>query len=359
MIQLQRGQRVPVLPPYDRPVDVALSIVAPAGIVTDVSCFGVDAAGQLSDDRYMVFYNQPSTPCRSIQLSQGVAAGQTSFACTLATLPPTIDRLVFTVSIDGTAGVSAFLPSFIRVGADTHYPFGGADFTAETSLIVGEIYRKDGAWKFNAVGQGFFGGLPALLKHFGGEVADERPAPTPVIPPTPSPTPLPVDPPPGAAPLPVPVNPASVPVPVGPSVDDVENDSDAGGVLMPWPTPNPYLQRLFEMKEFGQVPGNALSVFREVVIDPKERVLAAFRSNHGPGRLGYIYLTTECMRWIQRFPIKNEDYFSYGDFGCPSNVIQTINGKQFQLRGLLVTRRFNKLLRVVEQAIIWSNNNET
>jgi stress response protein SCP2 len=94
----------------------------------------VDAAGQLSDDRYMVFYNQPSTPCRSIQLSQGVAAGQTSFACTLATLPPTIDRLVFTVSIDGTAGVSAFLPSFIRVGADTHYPFGGADFTAETSL---------------------------------------------------------------------------------------------------------------------------------------------------------------------------------------------------------------------------------
>lgn len=81
-------------------------------------------------------------------------------------------------------------------------------------------------------------------------------------------------------------------------------------------------------------------------------------SNHGPGRMGYVYLTTECMRWIQRFPLKNDDYFSYGDFDCPSNVIQTINGKQFQIRGLMVGRRFNKLLRVVEQAIIWSNQNE-
>lgn len=363
--ELTRGQRVPVSPPYERTIDVGVSIGAPSGIVTDVSCFGVDAAGQLSDDRYMVFYNQPSTPCSSLQMSRVGGPEQTRFDCTLATLPPNITRLVFTVSIDGSAGVSTFLPSYIRVGSDLRYSFTGADFTTETSLILGELYRKDGGWRFNAVGQGFAGGLPALLRHFGGEESDagpspapapSPPAPTPVVVP-PSTPPVPVVTPPVSPPVPVDQRP-SPPAPVEPPLPEVDDDDDSGGVLTPWSTPNPYLRRLFEMKEFGQVPGKALAAFRETVIDPEERVLAAFRSNHGPGRMGYVYLTTECMRWIQRFPLKNDDYFSYGDFDCPNNVIQTINGKQFQIRGLMVGRRFNKLLRVVEQAIIWSNQNE-
>ena len=193
MAELTRGQRVPIPPPYDRPVDVGVSINTPAGIVTDVSCFGIDAAGQLSDDRYMVFYNQPSTPCSSLQMSRTGGSEQTRFDCTLATLPATITRLVFTVSIDGNAGVSSFLPSYVRVGSDLRYPFSGADFTTETSLILGELYRKDGAWRFNAVGQGFAGGLPALLRHFGGEeAADAAPAPTPAAaPPAPIPQPTP------------------------------------------------------------------------------------------------------------------------------------------------------------------------
>ncbi len=364
MAELTRGQRVPIPPPYDRPVDIGVSINTPAGIVADVSCFGIDAGGQLSDDRYMVFYNQPSTPCSSLQMSRTGGSEQTRFDCTLATLPTTIVRLVFTVSIDGSSGVSSFLPSYIRVGSDLRYRFNGADFTTETSLILGELYRKDGAWRFNAVGQGFAGGLPALLRHFGGEEApDAAPAPSlgaaspPAPVPRPAPAPVaPVIPPP--APVVVPP-PASPPVPmVPPEPIDVDDDDDSSGVLTPWPTPNPYLRRLFEMKEFGRVPGKALPTFRETVIDPEERVLAAFRSNHGPGRIGYVYLTTECMRWIQRFPLKNDDYFRYGEFDCPNNVIQTINGKQFQIRGLMVGRRFNKLLRVVEQAIIWSNQNE-
>ena len=360
MTELVRGQRAVVPPPYDRAIEVAVSIVVPDGVTTDVSCFGVDAAGQLSDDRYMVFYNQPSTPCGSLQMSRTAGTEQTRFDCRLATLPTTIDRLVFTVSIDGSASVAVFRPSWIRVGSDTRYPFSGADFTTETSLILGELYRKDGGWRFNAVGQGFAGGLPALLRHFGGvEAAPTPPVPAPVpTPPVPfqaappAPAPFPPTPP---APAPFPPAPPD-PAPPAPAFED--DDDETGGVLTPWPTPNPYLQRLFGMKEFGQVPGKALPVFRETVIDPEERVLAAFRSNHGPGRVGYVYLTTVCMRWVQRFPMRNDDYFSYGEFDCPANVIQTINGKQYQLRGLMVGRRFNKLVRVIEQAIIWSNNNE-
>ncbi len=49
----------------------------------------------------------------------------------------------------------------------------GSDFALERALMVGELYRKDGIWRFAAVGQGFNVGLDALVKHFGGEVAEE------------------------------------------------------------------------------------------------------------------------------------------------------------------------------------------
>ena len=50
-----------------------------------------------------------------------------------------------------------------------HYDLA-EDYSVETSLIVAEIYRKDGGWKFNAVGQGIKGGLEALVRGFGGNV---------------------------------------------------------------------------------------------------------------------------------------------------------------------------------------------
>ena len=41
------------------------------------------------------------------------------------------------------------------------------DFSIETALVVGELYRNNGEWKFNAVGSGFQGGLEALCANFG------------------------------------------------------------------------------------------------------------------------------------------------------------------------------------------------
>ncbi len=47
----------------------------------------------------------------------------------------------------------------------------GEDFSIETAVVVGEIYRHCGEWKFNAIGSGFQGGLAALCGHYGIEVA--------------------------------------------------------------------------------------------------------------------------------------------------------------------------------------------
>ena len=46
----------------------------------------------------------------------------------------------------------------------------GEDFSVETAVIVGELYRHNGEWKFNALGSGFAGGLEALGKNYGVNV---------------------------------------------------------------------------------------------------------------------------------------------------------------------------------------------
>jgi tellurium resistance protein TerD len=45
------------------------------------------------------------------------------------------------------------------------------DYSTETAMVFGEIYKKGGEWKFKAVGQGYAGGLEALCKQFGVQVA--------------------------------------------------------------------------------------------------------------------------------------------------------------------------------------------
>jgi tellurite resistance protein TerA len=144
------------------------------GFTVDVSCFGLDANGQLSDDRFMVFFNQKTAPDNAIQYQN--SGNQTSFALDLARLPATIDKLVFTASIDGNSTMKNLGSSGLRLGDAVSFDFSGADFQDEKALIIGEIYRRDGTWRFGAVGQGFNGGLSALLKHFGGTEQAAPPA---------------------------------------------------------------------------------------------------------------------------------------------------------------------------------------
>ena len=154
----------------------------------DVSCFGLDAQGQLSDDRYMVFFNQKSAPDNAVVLSS-----DTSFQVDLTRLPASIDKLVFTAAVSDAGSMRALGASSIALGqpAVATFAFSGADFQDEKALIVGELYRRDGSWRFGAVGQGFSGGLAALLKHFGGSeaqpAATSPPAPVPVAPSAPAP----------------------------------------------------------------------------------------------------------------------------------------------------------------------------
>ncbi|MBW1602994.1 TerD family protein [Streptomyces sp. JJ66] len=146
----------------------------------DISCFGLDADEKLSDDRYFVFYNQPKSPEEAIQ-QLGAQAGDTeSFRVTFDRVPQHVHRLSFTATLDGEGQMSQIGPGYLRIVAGgeevARYTFDGSEFTTERAVMLGDFYVKDG-WRFAAIGQGFDGGLAALLRHFGGEVAEEETPP--------------------------------------------------------------------------------------------------------------------------------------------------------------------------------------
>ncbi|MBF0224561.1 MAG: VWA domain-containing protein [Desulfobacterales bacterium] len=184
MKDLIRGQKIKLsdlMQSHD--FQVGISIEGSSGQVFDISCFGVDSNNKLSDDRYFIFYNQKSSPCGSI-VSKGVQSGDLeTFYINLSTLPKTICRLVFTITIDGQGTMSQILGGHLRLldkdKEIMRFMFSGKDFEDEKAIIVAEIYLKD-VWRFSAVGQGFNGGLSALLKNFGGEEIAPEDTPSPL-----------------------------------------------------------------------------------------------------------------------------------------------------------------------------------
>lgn len=157
---------------------VGVQIAGP-GLTFDISCFGLDADERLSDDRYFIFFNQPTSPEESIQLLGAQAGDSESFRVTLDKIPPHIQKLSFTAALDGDGQVSQIGPGYLRIVAGgeevARYSFTGSEFSTERAVMLGDFYLKD-VWRFAAVGQGFDGGLEALLKNFGGEVAEEAEA---------------------------------------------------------------------------------------------------------------------------------------------------------------------------------------
>lgn len=140
----------------------------------DFCCFGVDSEGKLSDDRYMVFYNQKTTPQKEISITE--LPDGVRYTLKLSAIPAYINKLVFTVSIDG-AQTMGEMENFItkvyqQEDQSLELSLTGGDFAKEKAVIAIEIYRKD-VWRIGCVAGGFDGGLSALLAHFGGEEVGE------------------------------------------------------------------------------------------------------------------------------------------------------------------------------------------
>ncbi|MEV7237056.1 TerD family protein [Streptomyces sp. NPDC051020] len=262
--EFQRGHKAKIsdlTPGTDLYVGVQIS---GPGLTFDISCFGLDAHEQLSDDRYFIFFNQPKSPEESIQLLGAQSGDTESFRVTLDRIPANIHKLSFTATVDGAGQMSQIGPGYIRIVAGgeevVRYAFTGSEFTTERAVMLGDFYLKD-VWRFAAVGQGFDGGLDALLKNFGGEVAEEAPA---------APQPQAAAPsfaPPAQAPAPAPsfgVPAAQAPTPqqlmhAAPTIA-APMAPQGGTAPPPAPAPAPYGQpgQPPQQPQFGQFPGQAM-----------------------------------------------------------------------------------------------------
>ena len=137
--------------------------------IYDYCCFGVDYTNKLADQKYMIFYNQTISPEHEINFIP--SDNSASFMLNLCRLPDFIQKLIFTVSIDGHGTMGSIDSLDITLtqsgfqGYELHIP--GSDFLSEKAIIAFEIYRRDG-WRINAVASGFNGGLEALLETYGG-----------------------------------------------------------------------------------------------------------------------------------------------------------------------------------------------
>lgn len=137
------------------------------------------ANGKVRGDEDLVFYNQPTSPCRGVALIGDKDDGE-RFSVQLDLVPGAIQRLVVGVTIDEEAvrvrNFAQVQGAYIRIiDADTAVELVRfalpAEYSTETAMIFGEIYRRAEEWKFKAVGQGFAGGLRALCGQFGVSVA--------------------------------------------------------------------------------------------------------------------------------------------------------------------------------------------
>ncbi|GHC56530.1 TerD family protein [Streptomyces cinnamoneus] len=165
---------------------VTVDVTAPVRL--DVSGLLLTADGKVRSDDDFVFYNQPSGP----GVTHRAASGATPDAITVDTtaVPAAIEKIVVTASPDAAGATFAGTePTATVRNADDGSVI--ATFTpprlgTETALLVVEVYRRNGAWKVRAVGQGYANGLAGIATDFG--VSVEEPAATPVAaPPVPAP----------------------------------------------------------------------------------------------------------------------------------------------------------------------------
>ena len=175
-----------------------LTVRVVSGAAVDASAFRLFANGKVQGDADMVFYGQKQNDDRTIALSN--EGNNTLFNIDITRLQPGVEKVAFTVTCDSVPTIAGLQRLSIQVEASNEVLLvGNVELTGrqEAALILGELYRRNGEWKFRFIAQGFNGGLKPLAEHFGVDVADDpasspaSPAanPAPVSTPTPAPAP--------------------------------------------------------------------------------------------------------------------------------------------------------------------------
>ncbi|MFI0039462.1 TerD family protein [Streptomyces mutabilis] len=139
--------------------------------------------GKVRSDADFVFYNQPAHASGAVRHEGKRDAGgrvTDSLLVDLARVEPAIETVILAASADGgTFGQVPDLYIEVRDAARNTVAarFDNPGATVETAFVLGEFYRRQGAWKFRAVGQGYDRGLEGLATDYGISVDEPQQAP--------------------------------------------------------------------------------------------------------------------------------------------------------------------------------------
>ena len=185
MINLQKGQRI----------EIGLSKVGVGlgwdpnqstgyDFDLDASAFMLGENGKLPQDEFFVFYNNPLSPDQAIESSGDDMTGGNSdggddetLSVDLTKIDARIKEIIFTVTIhkaeERRQNFGQVRNSYIRIynavsdEEIARYDLD-EDFSVETAVEFGRLYKRNGEWKFEAVGQGYKGGLQFFVDKYVG-----------------------------------------------------------------------------------------------------------------------------------------------------------------------------------------------
>lgn len=147
----------------------------------DASAFLLGANGRVNQDTDFVFYSNAADPSGAVKYGgdnrTGAGEGDDEYILVdLSAVPAAVQKIAFTVTIYEAAerrqNFGQVGNAYVRIVDDAtgseliRYDLE-EDFSIETAVVVGELYRHNGQWKFSAVGSGFQGGLEALCVNYG------------------------------------------------------------------------------------------------------------------------------------------------------------------------------------------------
>jgi len=147
----------------------------------DASAFMLGENKKIPKDEFFVFYNNPLSPDQAVESSGDDTTGGSSdgddetLTVDLSKVDPKISEIIFTVTIHEyearRQNFGQVRNSFIRIyNAQTNEEIAkyelDEDFSVETAVEFGRLYKRGGEWKFEAMGIGYKGGLDYFVKKY-------------------------------------------------------------------------------------------------------------------------------------------------------------------------------------------------
>src|SRR3954462_5062466 len=150
----------------------------------DSSVFLLGENGKVTNETDFIFYNNPQGANGAVVHTGDNRTGagdgdDEGVKVSLTTIPANIQRIAFTITIheadSRNQNFGQVSNAYVRIYNEANgeelirYDLG-EDFSIETAIVVGELYRHNGEWKFSAIGSGYQGGLTSLATNFGLQV---------------------------------------------------------------------------------------------------------------------------------------------------------------------------------------------